>query len=363
MADTGKNNKTVLVSPLNWGLGHATRIIPLIKILMQNNYKVILAGEGKSGELLKAEFPGIPYVEIKSFNIKYSENKYLIFKIITQIPKIILGIYKEHKQLKKTVKKFNINIVISDNRYGLYSNNVYSVFITHQIFIQLPQRLKIFKKIITRIHLKRIKKFNICLIPDYLGETNLSGKLSHPPPDKNFKYIGILSDLKLPGQKNISYKYDIIFIISGPEPQRTIFENIILNQIKNYEGKILIVSGKPDTGFKLYDKKITRINHLSRRKMSEAIIQSKNIVSRAGYTTVMDLIKLKRKAVLIPVPGQTEQEYLADYLKDKKLFVFCEQNKFNLKKALSSVKKLNPDYEIFKNTQQDNFINIIKSIL
>ncbi len=358
-----KKNKTILISPLNWGLGHAVRDIPLINKLINAGYNLIIAAEGESAKLLEIEFPTLKHINLSSFKIKYSKKKSFTFKIIIQLPKIIIGIRKEHLKLKKIIHSHKIDLIISDNRYGLYCKNIPSIFISHQIFIQLPKKLKLLEKIVDKIHQKRILKFQKCLIPDFCSEINLSGNLSHKYNlPNNYSFIGILSQFVSTQKKDINFIYDIMVIISGPEPQRSIFDAIITKQLTGTSKKILIVSGKPQKHQKNTNKNITRINHLSRDEMQKAITSSKTIISRAGYTTIMDLIKLQKKAILIPTPGQTEQEYLADYHKYKKIFVIQKQDSFNIEKAIKEIQKLQANFTIFKDNKKEDFLEIIKNM-
>ncbi len=358
-----KEKTKILVAPLNWGLGHAVRDIPVIYNLLKNKYEVFIGGEGQSGQLLKNEFPGLQYIEISSFKIQYSKSKFLIVKILFQLPKIIKGIKKEHRFLQKIIDDYKIDIVISDNRYGLYSDKIPSVFITHQVFPALPKILKIFEKIIYKSHRNRIEKFDTCLIPDFEGKINLSGALSHKYEfSADIHFIGILSQFKKTNAQINSSEYEIAVIISGPEPQRYIFEKKLTEQILQSGKRSILITGLPDASFRKQIENLTIVNHLSRSEMQDVILNSEIIISRSGYTTVMDLVTLQKKAILVPTPGQTEQEYLADYLKDKSLFVFRKQNDFDLINALIELKTLNTDFESFSNLVGNSFINIIKSL-
>ena len=358
-----KEKTNILIAPLNWGLGHAVRDIPLIYNLLKNKFEVIIGGEGQSGELLKNEFPELQYVEIQSFKIKYPKNQFFILKLLFQIPKIFIGIIGEHKHLQNIIDKYEIDIIISDNRYGLYSDKIPSVFITHQVFPALPKSLKIFEKIIYKSHRKRIDKFEKCLIPDFEGKINLSGDLSHKYKfSENYHFIGILSQFEKDDIETADYKYDIAVIISGPEPQRSIFEEKITEQILQSGKKAILISGLPETSIRKQVENLTIVNHLSRAEMQDVIVNSEIIISRSGYTTIMDLVKLQKKAVLIPTPGQTEQEYFSDYLKNKTMFVFRKQNNFDLNNAVSELKTLNPDFKKNSNLDCNSFINIIKSL-
>ena len=358
-----KEKTNILIAPLNWGLGHAVRDIPVIHNLLKNKFEVIIGGEGQSGKLLKNEFPELQYVEIQSFVIKYPKNRSFILKLILQIPKIFIGIIREHRQLQNMIDKYEIDMVISDNRYGLYSDKIPSVFITHQVFPALPKSLKIFEKIIYKNHRKRIEKFNKCLIPDFKGKINLSGDLSHKYKlPENYHFIGISSQFEKYDIETAEYKYDIAVIISGPEPQRSIFEKKITEQILQSGKKAILIFGLPDTSLRKQVENLTIVNHLSRAEMQDVIANSEIIISRSGYTTIMDLVKLQKKAVLVPTPGQTEQEYFSDYLKDKTMFVLRKQNDFDLNNAVNELKTLNPDFKNVSNLACNSFINIIKSL-
>lgn len=354
--------KTILVSPLNWGLGHSVRDIPLIHKLIEFNYRVIIASEGASAILLKKEFPKLTHIEIKSFKIEYPKNKGFTLKILSQIPKVIFGIRREHLKLKQILKKYDIDLIISDNRYGIYSKEIPSIFITHQVFIKLPKSLCFLENRLHKVHLKKLNKFNKVLIPDYLGQNNLTGELSHSKKlPANFMHIGILSEFDFKPKQTNQYLYDILVIISGPEPQRTIFETIISEQLKNTKNKVLIVTGKPQALFNEINNNIELVNHLSRKEMQDAITNSKIIISRAGYTTIMDLVKLQKKAILIPTPGQTEQEYLSNYLKKKNIFVFMNQSNLNISEAINKLNVLEGDFAKYSNSEYEDYIKIIKS--
>ena len=357
-----KNNKKILIAPLDWGLGHAVRDIPLIQELIETGYDVIITGSGSSLELLTLEFPELKSYKLPSASIKYSDkSSFFILKILLQVPKFVINIKREQKELKRIINKENIDLIISDNRYGIYSKSIPSIFISHQVFFKLPKQYRIFEKIVADIQKRYIHKFDKCLIPDFEGEINLSGDLSHKFKLPNsYHYIGVISRFKKTEQ-TYNKKYDIIAIISGPEPQRTIFYNKLYNQIKESGKKSLIVLGKPDENIVINGENIKVVNHLSGMQLQEAILFSEIVITRAGYTSIMDLLTLRKKAILIPTPGQTEQLYLADYLKNMSLFVFETQNNLNLKHALELLNDLEPDFSIFDELQKESFLELIKS--
>jgi uncharacterized protein (TIGR00661 family) len=324
----------ILVAPLEWGLGHATRCIPVITELISLDCEVFIAAEGAVKVLLEKEFPLLTFLPLKGYRMQYSRKGYwLPWKIFLQFPKIIVSVFTEHRWLRKTIKEFEITAVISDNRFGLYDLSLPCIYMTHQLTIKTGNRFT--KWFAQKIHYHFINKYQECWVPDMVGEINLAGSLSHPKclPKVPVRYIGPLSRFE---KVTVEKKYDLTIIISGPEPQRTVFEELLLNQLGNYEGKALFVRGLPNnlTPIAFGNTRIEIQNHLSAAKLNKAIQQSSMIISRSGYTTVMDLVKLQKEAILIPTPGQTEQAYLAEFLMQEKIFYCIEQSDFLLNGAL-----------------------------
>ncbi len=327
-----KKPKRVLVAPLNWGLGHASRCIPIIQKLLQNDFEVVLASDGRSLNLLQEEFPELQSVDLPAYNIRYSTN-IMIFNIAYQMPKILIAIWKEFRLIKEIVKKEKIDIILSDNRYGCKSVETKNIFISHQINIIIP--FKPLEWLVNKINHFLINRFDECWVPDFDGENSLAGRLSKSDQLKNVKYLGLLSRMK---EVELPKKYDIIAVISGPEPQRSHFEKIIITELKAVDKRSLIVQGKTEEKekFKINDK-IEVVPFLNTIELNEAIQSSELVICRSGYSSIMDLIKLKKKAILIPTPGQTEQEYLARRLKEKRLFCIQDQATFSLNKGLIEI--------------------------
>ena len=246
--------KRILIAPLDWGLGHATRCIPIIKYLLEKKFEVIIAADGRPLQLLQKEFPALEFVVMPGYNISYPKNGSMVLKMAAQIPKILSGIKKENELLKKIIKEKKIDAVISDNRFGLWSKEVPCVFMTHQLMIKSPFG----EKFIHELNKKYISKYTECWVPDVAGKSNLSGDLSHKfPLPANAKFVGILSrfdNRRFAPQRNTHF-YDVAAIISGAEPQRTIFEKIVSGQLKNSELNTLIIAGKPEV---YHGKKICR---------------------------------------------------------------------------------------------------------
>jgi uncharacterized protein (TIGR00661 family) len=350
----------ILIAPLDWGLGHATRCIPIISTLIKQHCTVIVAAEGAVKTLLQKEFPVLQFIELRGYSIKYSRSKYWMpVKLLLQLPKIMYRIYAENRWLKKAIKENSIDAVIADNRMGLYHKKIPCIYITHQLTIKTGNRFT--ERIAQKIHYHYINKFRACWVPDAEGDLNLAGALSHPVimPKALVTYVGSLSRFE---KKEAAIKYDLCIILSGPEPQRTIFEKIILVGIEKMQEKIILIRGLPQEtkALELKNNPIEIKNYLGADELSTIIQQSKIIISRCGYSTVMDLVKLQKKAILVPTPGQTEQEYLGKYLQEQKLFLSVDQSSFSLPQALknaavfnySRATLINDDYK----TVVENFV-------
>ena len=304
----------VLIAPLDWGLGHATRCIPLIKAFIQCNCKVIIACNPVAKKILKPEFPQLIFLPLNGYNIRYAATKQrFALSLLLQVPRIVKAIRREHNWLQKIVAEHTIDVVISDNRYGLYHNTKPSVFITHQLLIQTPFRW--LTTWLQNINYLFINRFSECWVPDFASDINMAGRLSHPEklPSIPVVYIGVLSRFLKENVTKTTYKW--LFVLSGPEPQRTILENKLIKSIASIKNPVLFVRGLPDSNdvLKLPDN-CNVFNYLSTTDLCKAFAQSEYIVSRSGYTTVMEILAMKKKAILIPTPGQTEQEYLAAHL-------------------------------------------------
>jgi uncharacterized protein (TIGR00661 family) len=330
--------KKLLVAPLDWGLGHATRCVPIIRDLLNNNCEVWLAGEESQEKLLREEFPSLPFLPLQGYRIKYSKNR-LTGKLLLQIPSILRVIKEENKWLQEQVSRYGFNAVISDNRYGLYHEKIFSVLITHQLFIKSGVG-KWSDILLQKWNYKLINHFNECWVPDEEGENNFAGGLSHPGklPGIPVKYIGPLSRFE---KKDIDeIKKHLLIILSGPEPQRTILENKIIDQIVSYPGTATIIRGLPGEKNIIPSTNTIRFyNHLSSSGLNDEMMKAEFVIGRSGYSTVMDIAALQKKSILIPTPGQPEQEYLADHL-TRKRFAFCvKQNDLSLLKNIEEARR------------------------
>lgn len=329
------NSPNILVAPLNWGLGHATRCMPIIEEIERQGGNVILGSDGRALKLLEKEYPNHQIVELPPYDIHYKNRFGFIVNILQQSPKIIRNIERERKAIKSIVEQYDIDAIIADNRFGCRSDETYNVFMSHQIHFYLPKFWRFADTLMRKINRGWIEKFDECWVPDVEGNPNLTGSMSHSVDlDKSFyKYIGPLSRLK---KLDLPIKYKVLALLSGPEPQRTNLEKIMIEQLKDFGEPALIVRGKPesDRGWHKLNSYVDVVDFLDSSGINEAICQSEWVISRSGYTTVMDLFKLDKKAIFIPTPGQTEQVLLGDIYKEQGLFYSINQKQFDLRNAL-----------------------------
>ena len=352
-----KTPRRILISPLDWGLGHASRIIPLINRYLEQGDNVIIAGSGLSLNLLKKQFPTLKSIEIPSFKMKYSASKSQVWAVAKAFPRLIYYSIREHSALKRIVKEENIDFIISDNRFGLYHKTVPSAYITHQLMIKLPRPWGFLEPFVASVHRCIINKFTECWVPDFEDiSESLAGELSHPDKKpQNVKYIGALSRFKKiargseelgisvqtsrePSLLEFSRRVDdrqgimqpeitsgasnlrslALAILSGAEPQRTIFEKELLASLQeNPHENIILVQGKIEAEQKITQVgKVTVYNFMNTEELEKNILKADEIICRSGYSSIMDLYALGKlqNATLIPTPGQTEQEYLAEYI-------------------------------------------------
>lgn len=325
--------KTILIAPLNWGLGHATRCMPIIDELQRQGAAVILASDGRALRLLEKEYPDLLTLQLPPYNIRYGAGS-MVWNMASQMPKIMRAIWQERQAIHKIIQKYHIDGLISDNRFGCYSARIPSVFLTHQIHLKVPTLLGLgtFSKWNNR---RLIKRYYECWIPDFGGEPNLSGTLSHGRMLPNTRYVGVLSRMqKMPVEK----RYDIIAVLSGPEPQRTFFEEKIIEQVQKLPYRVLIVKGKTDSNTRSQNDQIETVAYLTKTDLNEAILAAEIVITRSGYSTLMDLAALqKRQVILVPTPGQTEQEYLAERFHKQHIFLSQNQNEMDLDAAIRNL--------------------------
>jgi predicted glycosyltransferase len=338
----------VLVAPLNWGLGHATRCIPIIHGLLEQNCQVIIGANGKAGKLLQQEFPHLPYVETPGSEIRYSQNKiFFSLLLLWQMPRFLKQIRAEKNWLKQQITEWNLDAVISDNRYGLTNPSIRSVLITHQLLIKTGQGIWL-DRWIQQIGYWLLNKFDEVWVPDYQGLWALAGELSNPKklPVTPIRYIGMLNRFTDKRNKaEVATDTHLLFLISGPEPQREIFETLIVQSLPNFTGSCTLVKGKPESASLenfssseklalLYGKADVKIfEHLESVALQLEIENASLIICRSGYTSLMELLPQHKKLVLVPTPGQPEQKYLAQYCQQNGWAPYLTQECFSIEKA------------------------------
>jgi len=339
---SGPKNKRILFAVLNWGLGHATRSIPLIQALAKQN-SVIIASTGRSLDLLKKEFPNLECVDFPDYGSHYSKFGFLLIPYLgLQVPVILWRLIKERRHTKYLVEHHDIDMLFSDSRFGVFSGDIPSYFITHQLRFPLPRLLKWMTPLSEWYNRYFFSQYHKVFVIDAEGNINLSRDLSHKgriAKHEKLVYVGALSSIK---PKQTEEDIDVLVSISGPESARTYFEEIILRQIDTIPGKKVIVLGKPGESERVQkNQDVTIFNHVSRKKMTELMNRSKLIVCRSGYSTVMELVALNKPAVLVPTPGQTEQEYLARYYQQQQMFYVTKQRQLDLRRAVEVASQSN----------------------
>ncbi len=327
-----------MVTPLDWGLGHATRCIPIIQELLARNCRVSIATCGYPLHLLQEEFPQLTFFELASYQPKYVTSGSLIQSLITQIPKFYKAIRIEKRQINKIIREHRIDVIISDNRYGCYDRSVKSIFITHQRSILLTSRFGWLAGVANQLNRFMINRFDQCWIPDLPGSI-LSGELSKPLNEK-CRMVGVLSRFE---KREVSIhdrrKWKVLAVVSGPEPQRSLFETILRNQLMEIHESTMLVKGLPgDSLITQTNEYLHEVNHLNAEQLQAALQSAEFVVCRSGYSSVMDLATLgQQNCILVPTPGQPEQEYLSDKLYAEGFAFSVTQNEFNLMKAMQEV--------------------------
>ncbi|PVD51093.1 glycosyl transferase family 28 [Terrimonas sp.] len=354
----------ILVAPLDWGLGHLTRCIPIVNELIIRGWEVWLAGNERGLAVMRKEFPQLSTVYLEGYNVIYHPSKKgFSLKIIKQLPKILGSIKAENRWLKNILKKHRFDAVISDNRFGLYNSAVYTIFISHQLHVKSGMG-KWADSIVQKINYRYISRFNECWVPDYPGKETLSGELSHGGPlPGNLQYIGAISRFE---KMNAAKKYDVLIVLSGPEPGRTNWEKKLLKALPLFKGKICFVRGLPENNVPPVNTENAAVfNHLSARELNFAIAQSEWVICRSGYTSIMDLVSLQHKAILVPTPGQPEQEYLAAHLFQKKIFYTTTEDAFMLQHDIAQAQQFPFDFSGLadNSSHYKNFIQRLTEII
>lgn len=355
-----KTGKRILYAVLNWGYGHTVHSFPIIDHL-NKHHEVILAADGKARILLQRRFPQNLCIPLKDARINYSQKKALMpVYLAIQAVKMLLGMGREHRITNNLVKNMKIDRIISDNRYGVWNKHIPSYLITHQLRFRMPfRKLEGLSLFFNRLIFKGFSAVWVIDSPDI--NLNLSGDLSHNNPlsaHPKVRFMGLWSDLT---PEKTTEDIDLLAILSGPEPQRTLFETILIDQISRLSGNFVLVRGteKPEIktmeSFKIFGlANRTTINNL--------IARSRMVICRSGYTSTMDLVLMGKKAIMVPTPGQSEQEYQAELYHKRGWFYAVPQDMLNLPDDIKKAGKYSPPNmnAWFNRTELlDNIINKI----
>jgi UDP:flavonoid glycosyltransferase YjiC (YdhE family) len=331
-----KNLKQILIAPLDWGLGHTTRCIPLMRHLRASGHSVTLAGNENQRSFIEETFPGIETIHLEGYNVSYGSTAGgFMFSIFKQIPGLLKAIRLEHDWLARITKTRHFDGIISDNRYGLFHSTIPSVFITHQLQVRTGMG-DATDGILRNLHYRYINRFRQCWVADLPEAPGLGGSLSHPNvlPART-EYLGLLSQFTPVDDRKANDAKHLLILLSGPEPQRTLLSGFLWDQVKDHEGKVVFVEGSgkaaapPDI-----PPQISYYKQLTAGELTPLLQQAEMVICRSGYSTLMDLVAFGKKAILIPTPGQTEQEYLAKKLKAEGRFLSTTQKSFDLQDVL-----------------------------
>ena len=340
--NTNEKNKTILFGALDWGLGHATRSMPLIDALIGLGHQVVLTSSGDAAQLWRLHYPQLPFLSLADNAVVYGKNA--SWSALLQSPRFLKNIRLENLLVQKYVAGNKVDLIVSDNRYGLYHPKVPSILITHQLQLMPPQSWppvqKLWENSWNLFRKPLFAPFREIWVPDFVSEQHsLAGELSKNAGGLPVKYIGPLSRLH-PKTAN-QPKTGILLLLSGPEPQRSMLEALLLQQLVGNSDRITLVRGlitknipMPEMGGQLTN--FRGFDYLNPEELSQEIANHALVISRSGYSTIMDLQQLGAKAVFVPTPGQAEQEYLASSLSERKIAAYQPQNALNLTTLIAS---------------------------
>lgn len=336
----------ILVTPLDWGLGHAGRCLPIIKELTRCGVEPIIATGGSAWDWFRKELPQTTLLKLPGYRIRYARHNLTVPKLLLQAPYVYKVIRQEQALVKIWVKEMDIKAIISDNRYGCYHPDVYNIFVCHQLAPRLPVFNTILRRSVFRFHRDLMSPFDEIWVPDD-PELLLSGDLStYATKDLSIRYTGILSRFQDVHTVDAGYSHDILndhrpellAILSGPEPQRSLLESRLEAQAQNLPFKTWLVQGLPEADTIEVNRQVIKISHLSTMDLCKALQATGVILSRSGYTSLMDYTVLGiRRMILTPTPGQPEQLYLAQLMREKNRAVIQPTSRLDIDSAVQEV--------------------------
>ncbi len=350
----------ILISPFDWGLGHATRDIPIIKELLKRGYEVEVANHGRPKVFLEKEFPELKHITLPAYPIPYTAEKYFSGTLVLRLPYLLSHFKKERMNAKKLIEKRGYDLVISDNRFEICHPKVPSFLITHQVMFRFPEKFRSFEILGKAFNAKYQKIFSRIIIPDF-EHNSISGELSRKnflTDNKKMYYAGPFCNVE---KKDVEEDVDYFISISGPEPQRTNFEKTILSQVDSLKGKTVVSLGKAEQQSVIKNGDVKIYSSMDRKTQIDYLNRAKTVISRPGYTTVMEILELGKKALFIPTPGQTEQEYLGSLYKEKGWFCSVRQKDLNIVEDLEKAKSY-AGFP-FKNDSKENVKRLVDQVI
>ena len=321
--------KKIVISPLNWGFGHAGRMIPIAQRLQQMGHEIIFGADADLIPMIRQELPGIEVIEVPGIKMHYSRFMPQYMAVLLQVPAVIFASVREHRHLKRIIRHKHPDIVISDNRFGFFNRNLFCVYVTHMIRIPFPKPFRFLDFIGIILHRKIINRYDACLVPDIMGPANLAGALSHVKKRyAKIIYAGLLSRFKAVNPMPAETEPYICLILSGPEPQRTILLRKVSSAAEKNKKKLIVLSTTKVDSSNNKDN-ITFVIGRPSSVLQSYIEKAEVVICRSGYTSLMELVSLSKRAIIIPTPGQTEQEYLGEYNNGRWGFTCIRQNEID----------------------------------
>ena len=327
-----------MLAPLDWGWGHTTRCLPLIRRLQELGASICFAGNDAQQTFVRRQFPQLHFLPLEGYEVQYPRKGIgFLPKMLAQVPRIALRIRSEHHWLRQAVAQWGIKGVISDNRYGLWHPQVPSVVVCHQLALHTGLGAWVDARA-TAVNQRLLAKFGSIWVPDNSTPPGLSGRLGHPLHlPANTKYIGPLSQFQnvLPAASGTREKQKkLLILLSGPEPQRSILSDLLWPQVQALNLPTVFVEGKAQAPPRASSEAVTWHALRSGRELQTVLEAASYVVCRGGYTTLMEAAELDLKLLVIPTPGQGEQQYLGKQLEETGRGLCFKQSGFSLKQAL-----------------------------
>ena len=337
----------VLVAPLDWGLGHATRCVPVVREFLRKGAEVEIAVVKANAAFFREVFPEVRQRIAPAYNIVYPKHAINMALWLVQKSSHLNAVIRfEHRFAEEMVARHGYDIIVSDNRFGFYSTKAHSVYMTHQRRIAFPAAFAALEGLGIRWHNSVMKHFDEVWVPDEERFQGYAGSLSHvsgcPVP---LKFVGLLSRFAdLDAEKNADCGLEnararfgregqnVLAVVSGVEPARTQFETKLREILAQVPGNHVMVLGKPQKGLNTWTEgNIEFHNHLPTEEFARAVKNADWVISRGGYSTVMDMAFLGAQCIFVPTPGQYEQVALAKDLASSGYAVHVPAQELSLK--------------------------------